>query len=57
MKRFRILEYEFGVFSKKCVFRILRAETLKKFKKKTYFVPYVMNLCFITRNKTDLPDI
>jgi hypothetical protein len=23
MKRFRILEYECGVFSKKCVFRIL----------------------------------
>jgi hypothetical protein len=39
MKRFRILEYECGAFSKKCVFRILRAETLNFFKKKTHFVP------------------
>jgi hypothetical protein len=39
MKRFRILEYECGAFSKICVFRILRAETLNFFKKKAHFVP------------------
>jgi hypothetical protein len=34
INRFRILGYEIGAFSKKCIFRILRAKILKKIFKK-----------------------
>jgi hypothetical protein len=37
INRFRILGYEIGAFSKKCIFRILRAKILKKIFKKCLF--------------------